>query len=722
MEDNVVNFSEALTSRGHGEPCTSKSAIPSADPDGLEPASPSEATPLGNQPREHPAEAGHQRARLVVSKRLDRPASEPSTQVAVRRLTLPASWRKSAGTPPGGVLARRARRRALRRRRAHAAGGWLRQRGWWVLRGLGIAARSVWRMVWQPDIHEYIQAMAATNPVRARTARKELRQERLIGTGVVVGLGVLGYITLQIWGAAVLQWLPWWAYPVAATVVLTALAAAGRPAITVERPIERENAQMPMGLDLAASDRGVIATLSEAFADTKIRATVDHVRREPGGWGWMATLSILDGITEPKLEALERYLNTPVGGLVFSDESRAARVRYLRIVMADLLAQPISAPDRTPTSVRIPTELATRFDGGRLQLELFARHVLIIGRTGSGKSGVLHDILDALTSTFDATVDGLDIAGGPDLRSWEKALRNYVGGPDYVKAEALLADAVALVKDRTARLGTRNWDPAQDGAGHAVVIDEYGMVAEHSRLRSLVEYIVTYGAKAGVWVILANQRKVRDMMGSSTVASQVHIKIYLGMDAEDVQALPKALREQGVRPHLFQQATRTDPNDAGKAFVLGVESLPILCRFDRTDRITAERRAIARAPHRPDLSERDRQVIRRAETGGVPDLLLSVREAVLATASAAGRNPERASGEEICVYLGQRGRAIDKTALVKELRKVSGGLINRSRDTNLAPRSNPKGFYLEDLDRAIATLRERAWQSTHVQNGTGTND
>src|ERR1043165_8534645 len=124
-------------------------------------------------------------------------------------------------------------------------------------------------------------------------------------------------------------------------------------------------------------------------------------------------MSLLDNVTEAKLEALERFINVPVGGLIFEEDPSAARVWRVRIIMADLLTTPTDAPERAPESVRVPVDVATRFDGGRLHLEMFGRHMLIIGRTGSGKSGVLLTIVDALTAMIDVDVDGVDLSAGP---------------------------------------------------------------------------------------------------------------------------------------------------------------------------------------------------------------------------------------------------------------------------------------------------------------------
>jgi hypothetical protein len=240
------------------------------------------------------------------------------------------------------------------------------------------------------------------------------------------------------------------------------------------------------------------------------------------------------------------------------------------------------------------------------------------------------------------------------------------------------------------------------------VIDEYGLIAEHSELRGMVEYLVTYGMKVGVSAILANQRPVTDMMGSTTIGTQVHIKIYLGMAPDEILAIPKALREQGVRPHLLRQATLTHANDAGKGFVVGAEPRPILVRFHRTRRAEAERRSRQRAADRPVTPEREQRLGERAHESGVPPLLLDVRDAIVQISRAAHRSPpQRASSDEIVTYLAQHGRRLEKTALLGRLRAASGGLIDTSKDMNLAPRNNPKGFRLDDIDHAIATLQQQ---------------
>jgi hypothetical protein len=627
-----------------------------------------------------------------------------------RRLRLSIRSTKHSRNTSGAEAVRRSERRTARRRRARVTGGWLAARLWWVTRGIGITARALWRTAWDPDREAYIVAMLdGDNPDGAHRARIKLRRDRRHSIVVILVTTSGTYVAIEYWGHDLWAVVPWWAPPAAAAVALPLLALAGRPGQPDKAP-EALAGVMPQSLTLGDSARGVARTLTEAFANVKIRAEINDggVLAEPGGWGWTVTLQLLDNITEPKLEALERHLNTPAGGLVFSRVPQAARVMILRIVMKDLLANPVDAPERPLGSVRDHIAMATRFDGGRLSLELFARHVLIIGRTGSGKSGVLHDFLDALTASSDVNIDGIDLSDGPDLKSWKKSLRDHALGPDIDKAEQILTAAVRLIQHNTARLGSRNFDPVAGGPGHVVVIDEYGMVAAIDTLRVLVEFIVTYGAKAGVWVVLANQRAVNDMMGTSRLASQVHIKVFLGMSAEDAQGLPKHLRELGVRPHLFRQATQTDPHDAGKGFVVDVETTPILVRFDRMGRLTAVRRASERAPHRPQLSPEYAAVLHQDDGHGVSELLLAVRSAVLAISSTEGRRPERASGDEITQRLRQRGYAVGKTNLVGELRRATGGLIDRSRDTNLPSGKNPKGFYLEDLDRAITQLERRA--------------
>ncbi len=549
----------------------------------------------------------------------------------------------------------------------------------------------------------------ANVPDKAHQARMKLRRDRRNAVAFSLIIAAAAYFAVKYWGSELWLATPSWALATIMVVTVPLLALVGRPPRQETADAEAQH-EMPRGLALSDSARGVARTLSDAFVNSKIRAEVSEggVRAEPGGWGWTVTLQLLDGITEPKLEALERHLNTPAGGLVFSRVPQAARVMVLRIVMKDLLTEPIDAPERTFGSVRDQVAIATRFDGGRLILELFARHVLIIGRTGSGKSGVLHDFLDALTADQDVDIVGIDLSDGPDLKSWKASMRDHAFGPNIDKAEKILAAAVRLVRHNTANLGSRNFDPAVDGPGHVVVIDEYGMVAAIDTLRVLVEFIVTYGAKAGVWVVLANQRAVNDMMGTSRLASQVHIKVFLGMSAEDAQGLPKHLRELGVRPHLFRQATQTSPHDAGKAFVVDVETIPILVRFYRLGRLAAVRRASERAPYRPHLTAARTEILDADDHDETPALLLAVRSAILAISSSEGRRPERASGEELLPRLRQRGFAVDKKNLLGELRSASRGLIDRSRDTNLAPGKNPKGFYLEDLDQAIAAIEQEA--------------
>lgn len=700
-EDNVVNFQAHRAARGqvHGQPYTEGSAAPVQQPIPHQPAYAQPHPPVAPEWVPSTTPTGYAQ--------FEQPAAAPGTELVPARRHLPA--RRSDMVVDPAELARRAERRANRRRKARTVGEWLAERSWWVVLGLGETGRAVWRVVWQPDQAAAIKALEEHNPDKARQARTELRRERRTGLVVLASILGGGYFALYQWGDDLLAVLPWWSYPTAAAVLLPSLALAGRPE-QGGRPeqAEQATAEMPQSLTLDASDRGAENTLVEAFADISVRAQIGRVTRAAGGWGWTAVVNTLDEITEAKIAQLERYLNTPVGGVVMSPVIAAARARDLRIVMADLLSEVLDSPEREWSSSDTPDGLGRRFDGGRLVLDLTGGHILIVGRTQSGKSGVVHDVVDALTAKFDVTVDGLDITEGPDLRAWEKSLRRYVGGPDFVAAEKLLADVRALVEDRTARLGASTWDTRVHGPAHVLVIDEYGLVAEHARLRELVEYVITYGAKVRVFVVLCAQRKVKEMMRSALIASQVAVKIYLGMNPEDVAALPKAERELGVRPHLFRSATKDSPNDAGKGFVLGQESMPVLARFDRTTRETAVRRAAQRAPHRPQWTEQDQAVLVRNETNGLPKLVLLVRDAIVDFAGANNLEPQRASGEAIVAYLARHGQVIDKNNLVSALRTATDGLINRSRDTNLGGGKNPKGLYLEDIERALSVLRQKA--------------
>lgn len=630
------------------------------------------------------------------------------TEEAGAKPRLPARRRRPA-EPDGAELVRRAERRARRARAGRTVGGWLLVRGWWTVRGAGwVTSVGLYRVVWQPGKEDHINRMKEIKPDAALHAAQQLshsRKTRLVLVAASAALAPeVGPVLFHLAG----QFIPWWGDIVAAGIAMPVLAAAGRPQrddTVVEAVHELE--ELPDGLSLDASDRGVAATLAEGLADRNLRGQVHGVRRAPGGWGWTATLSLLDELTEAKLAALERFLNCPLGGLVLSPVPTAARVRYLRIVMVDLLAESAPAVFRQPATLPADAtaELGNRFDGGRLKVALFARHLLLIGRTRSGKSGALHVIVYALVTAGIATI-GIDLAAGPDLRTWEPALEDYVGA-DYAKALRVLRGAVELIQDRTARLGHREWNPQVDGPGLAIVIDEYGLLAQVPKLRALAEYVVTYGAKAGVGLVAANQRKVNEMMGSSQIGSQVHIKLYMSMAEEDADALPKAVRAQGVRPNLFRQASRGDDGDAGKTWVLGVEEMPILSRFDRMTRAEAHQHADDLTPNRPELADRDREPLRRSESDGMPRLPLLVRDAIVDIAGAAGRTPARASVGEIAERLSEQGYAVDKDALTRKLREELGELAPRSRDTNLGPHNNPKGFRLDDVEQSLRAVRQR---------------
>ncbi|RJQ70563.1 hypothetical protein D5S17_28970 [Pseudonocardiaceae bacterium YIM PH 21723] len=619
---------------------------------------------------------------------------------------------------------RRQQRRANRARQARNVGRRSVTYSGWTLRGLPVVADGLYRVVWQPERAARLRKSHAAAEVQAigdekaekRAADKAmedmatLNKDRWFRGGAILVIGGTVYFGWP----HIIDSTPWWGLGLIGGGILFALARLGRPqdaALELEEAAEEEPlALLPAGLDLTASDRGTAVTLAEGLEQIKVKGQVTFVKRSPAGWGWTSGLSLLDEITEAKLNQLERYLDCIPGGLILAASEGTARSRTMRIIMEDLLATSVtSAPRQVGVlTLRQPAEVGTRFDGGRLALVLAGIHIQLIGRTGSGKSSILLILFDVLTAAVGSVVVGIDLTAGPDMRAWEPAMSRPLA-TDVLAAERLLTAVEAIMEDRTARLGMREWT-AEDGPQITVVIDEYARLAEVARLRARVDSLITRGKKVRVVVVLANQREVLEWMGSRTASTNVDVKIYAAMEAGDAAQLPKDLRDQGVRPAMFVPAQDDQPNDAGKAYVVGLGA-PILSRFDHLTREESHGRALQRSGAVETWTEADEAAAVRTARGNVPNLLADLRDAVLAIGGQ--RTPPRASGAEVEAWMEQQGRPVEG-GLTRSLKREYGQLAPPSRDTNLNRGENPKGYHLADVETAIT-----AWQQANGQVPTG---
>jgi S-DNA-T family DNA segregation ATPase FtsK/SpoIIIE len=603
---------------------------------------------------------------------------------------------------------------------------------WVVVGAVVVVPVECARWVWQPEraaalrahrstlAHQALQAAAAARAgedvpgLDGRLAAyvdretRHLRQSRWACTGVLAGGSAAAWFGTP----ALVEASPWFVDVGTAAGGVVGLLLLGRRWFQQRGDVRpgllpaAEQPEVPVGLRITDTDPGALDTVQHALALVKAKARAERVRRGVGGWGWEFHVRTAKALSAAQLDELAHALDVRRGGLLMSPDPGSTQLYRMRTIVEDLIAatvQPAELPHGLRPTHRVP--LARRYDDTPLRLPLL-RHVLILGQTGSGKSATLREWMRWIVGAG-AHVVGIDLMGGADLAAYGQATHAGVFGPDVPRAERLLQFLLALVRDRTDRLtrsGRDAWTPDL-GNPWFLAIDEYWDVARHSVLRNLVESIVLSGRKVWVFFVGANNRRSKDVMRSTVLASQIDTVVLMSMSADDETGLPAQWRAQGAKPSSLLPSLEDDPRDAGKAFVLGGADGAQLARFPYTSK--EEGRQLAAAPPRvPVMHEGDLDVWHRFDaTMVVTPLMNMIRDAIVAVS--ADRAPARASVGEISAYCEAQGVALPRDRVTARLGELFGEHRPPRRDMNL-PDGNPKGYRLADYDQALA-----AWEAAN---------
>jgi hypothetical protein len=307
--------------------------------------------------------------------------------------------------------------------------------------------------------------------------------------------------------------------------------------------------------------------------------TYDPMRIE-----YRMALTCLDELTPRHLRAIERSIGA-ADHAARNLATKTATVRELLIRRGDPLAS-VPRPSRLPSGSRsIVAGLDLGESAGDVDFVIPAAgvHIAVIGKTGSGKSkGALWAIIDRLSVCTDVVLWGIDLARGPALPMWRGVIQRAAYSVD--DTVALLDAALAEIDRRMAVLTAlaEDDDPDNDtdewhsGLGPAlvVVIDEYALLAAYAGekgrpdLLGRTETIVRTGRKVWVTLVLGTQKSGNSDLGSTTMASQIGVKILLACSEGDtVKMLGTEARDAGWAPHHLRPSVEGDPRDAGKCYV-----------------------------------------------------------------------------------------------------------------------------------------------------------
>jgi hypothetical protein len=249
-------------------------------------------------------------------------------------------------------------------------------------------------------------------------------------------------------------------------------------------------------------------------------------------WGYRFRLALGRGQTVEdaisKVPRLESALGARLGAVrVQPVPSKHAHRADVRVIETDPHADALAWPGPSINSISQPVKLGLFEDGSAVRVLLLRRHGLLGGMSGGGKSGGVNVLLGELTACPDAIIWAIDLKRGMELKPWASCLDRLATTAQ--EAEALLADAVAILDGRADHLaarGERVWEPSTNAPALIILIDEYAeLVEEAPNAIKHADSIARRGRAVAVTLIAATQRPSQKAMGKSAVRSQMDVRL-----------------------------------------------------------------------------------------------------------------------------------------------------------------------------------------------------
>jgi DNA segregation ATPase FtsK/SpoIIIE, S-DNA-T family len=278
------------------------------------------------------------------------------------------------------------------------------------------------------------------------------------------------------------------------------------------------------------------------------------------GWGWWLRLPTLSKLTQRDLIAaaprLDKAFRVRAGATRLEpDPGRADRL-VLRVNVTNPLARAIPyEPPTEPRSVKDAVVLGP-FEGGEdVEVVLQGRHLLMVGRTGSGKTTLQQVILYELLACRDAVVWVVDVSKhGARFKRLEAGL-----GWLAVEADEARAMFAALREIRDARsrwraeTGEEVWPVSPEHPQLVVIVDEIADLMTYAGFDEAAASVAATGREDGITLIAGSQRSTgRELGGSVFIRTQCELRVALAMDAPDVDlVLDRGARAVGYQPEHF---------------------------------------------------------------------------------------------------------------------------------------------------------------------------
>jgi hypothetical protein len=283
-----------------------------------------------------------------------------------------------------------------------------------------------------------------------------------------------------------------------------------------------------------------------------------------------ATASMVGRLTEP----LASFYRLRSGAIHVRDEKGDASVIWLQFMPGDpwkdRIAHPVLARMIEPGSISLAS-LGKSFvmglyaDGRDAVYTL--QHTLLVGATGSGKSGWLHSLMMWLTTCSDTVMVGIDMAGGATLGAWKRCLALPLA-TDFESAWFVLERVMAVIEQREHDLANGadddddadELDPTPETPWLVLVIDEFpdllAAAKQVEMLNKLITLLSRIGKKArkcGVRLVFASQNGTKVDLGSKELQAQLRAIVGLALDPMQSRNLWQTLERLGWNSSHLKQ-------------------------------------------------------------------------------------------------------------------------------------------------------------------------
>lgn len=265
-------------------------------------------------------------------------------------------------------------------------------------------------------------------------------------------------------------------------------------------------------------------------------------------------------------DALASFFAMRPSSVFIAPDLDQARNVIMTFLPKDPWSGKIAHPVFTSGEVK-PGETSLKGMGKRFAMGLYAhgerimyqlQHTLVVGASGSGKSGWLHSLMTWLVSFCDVVVVGIDMAAGATLGVWRKTLALPLA-EDIDAAIIILERVFGVIRDREARLGLASeeeddaddsFEPSKKTPWLILVIDEFpDLLAEAKATKTgdggnqlnyviaLLSRIAKKARKCGVRIIIASQNGTKADLGSKEMQAQLRAIVGLSLDPQQSKNL-----------------------------------------------------------------------------------------------------------------------------------------------------------------------------------------